>query len=358
MAQAAYCSQCGTNVFVGPDGGCPNGHGPESLSNFYEVADEASAAAATEPSTPADWATAGAAEQPTYAAPVPEYTPPAAAYSAPEPAYGGGMPVATPPKKSKTGLIIGIVAVLLICCILTVVGGYFGYKSLGGDDETTDVTTTDTTADTTTDSTDEGISGEEVTEDEVDTGEGDSDGSTGEVDTEALVEEMTPEVEGLIAHFYPNFTMNDFAIAGDPNEDSFPVHIIAESDEVEGFFITFFATRYTSGGDASAPTSYTDPSAGTVWEHPETAKYELDQMFGPNAAASSSVRVGVMEAFMAEHPDGTMNITKSIIDSGSQVTLKGIPDEDLEAWYDDFDSFTSVITKSGNTWAETSFEEY
>lgn len=39
MAQAAYCSQCGANVYVGADGRCPRGHGPESLSNHYEVDD-------------------------------------------------------------------------------------------------------------------------------------------------------------------------------------------------------------------------------------------------------------------------------------------------------------------------------
>ena len=37
MPQAAYCSECGTNVYVRADGRCPNGHGPESLSNHYEV---------------------------------------------------------------------------------------------------------------------------------------------------------------------------------------------------------------------------------------------------------------------------------------------------------------------------------
>ena len=37
MPHAAYCSECGTNVYVRADGRCPTGHGPESLSNYYEV---------------------------------------------------------------------------------------------------------------------------------------------------------------------------------------------------------------------------------------------------------------------------------------------------------------------------------
>jgi uncharacterized OB-fold protein len=37
MPQAAYCRECGTNVYVRADGRCPDGHGPESLSNYYEV---------------------------------------------------------------------------------------------------------------------------------------------------------------------------------------------------------------------------------------------------------------------------------------------------------------------------------
>ena len=72
MAKAAYCSQCGTNVYVTGEGRCPNGHGPESLSNYYEAAETATA-----PQTPS----AGAATQ-----------------------------------KSKTPLIIGIVLVIVLLC--------------------------------------------------------------------------------------------------------------------------------------------------------------------------------------------------------------------------------------------------
>lgn len=351
MAQAAYCSQCGTNVFVGPDGRCPNGHGPEFLSNFYEVADETPLDA--DQTTPAEWATAAAAEPPAaYVPPTPDYTAPTSSYSVPEPAYGG-TPTAAPPKKSKTGLIIGIVAVLLLCCILTAVGGYFGFKSLA--DQAGEIT--DTVTDTTTD---EDISGEEVTKDDVtpDEDPAEDEDTTGDTDTDALVEEMQPEVEGLIAQFYPDFTMNDFAVAGDPEEDSYPVHVIAESDVVEGFFITFFATRHTAEAEGDLDTTYIDEASGNMWTHPEGTDHGLLTMFGADAGAGAGTQEAIMRAFMDSHPDGTMNITDAKINSGSQVTLKGIPDEDLESWYDDFDSFESVIVKEGNAWTESSFDEY
>ena len=43
MAQAAYCSECGENVYVTEGGACPKGHGPERLSNHYEVPESVAA---------------------------------------------------------------------------------------------------------------------------------------------------------------------------------------------------------------------------------------------------------------------------------------------------------------------------
>lgn len=82
MARAGYCSGCGNYVFLRADGGCSNGHGPESISNPYEVPEAGAAPAAPQPSA--------------YA--------PQAAYAAP----------ATAPKKKRTGLIIAIVLVALL----------------------------------------------------------------------------------------------------------------------------------------------------------------------------------------------------------------------------------------------------
>jgi hypothetical protein len=80
MARAGYCSACGNYVFLRADGGCGNGHGPEYVSNPYEVPD----------------------------APAPGYPPPA--YQ--PPAYAA--PVAAPPKKKRTGLVIIIVVLLML----------------------------------------------------------------------------------------------------------------------------------------------------------------------------------------------------------------------------------------------------
>ncbi len=131
MAQAAYCSQCGTNVYVTPDGRCPQGHGPEFLSDFYETAD----APTTAVSTPV--VDAG-----------PSYTPPPTGY---------GSPVQPPQKKSKVGLIIAIVlAVLLLCGVGVSVAMCTVLK--GAEDvidtaieETTDITEDTGTNGTTTD---------------------------------------------------------------------------------------------------------------------------------------------------------------------------------------------------------------
>jgi len=97
------------------------------------------------------------APQPEYppAAPQPEYPP-----TAPQPQYDQSQyQQAQPPKKKKTGLIIGIVVgVLLLCCIGTSVAGYLVYRA--AEKEVTDTLesddwTTDDTLDLDSDSTDE-----------------------------------------------------------------------------------------------------------------------------------------------------------------------------------------------------------
>lgn len=39
MALAGYCTSCGSNVYLTPEGGCPQGHGPEAIQNPYQVPD-------------------------------------------------------------------------------------------------------------------------------------------------------------------------------------------------------------------------------------------------------------------------------------------------------------------------------
>lgn len=37
MAKAGQCAQCGTNVWLTEEGGCPNGHDASQISNVYET---------------------------------------------------------------------------------------------------------------------------------------------------------------------------------------------------------------------------------------------------------------------------------------------------------------------------------
>jgi len=50
MAFAGWCSECNTNVWVGPDGGCANGHPRSSLRGVYEAAPATVPAASHMPS--------------------------------------------------------------------------------------------------------------------------------------------------------------------------------------------------------------------------------------------------------------------------------------------------------------------
>jgi hypothetical protein len=115
MARAGWCGACGNYVFLRADGGCGNGHGPEYVSNGYEVADAPAAAPAQPP----------AYQAPPAAAPAYQPEPvPSPAY--PQPAYAA--PAAAPPRKKRTGLVITlvIVAILLLCGCATGVAVFSG----------------------------------------------------------------------------------------------------------------------------------------------------------------------------------------------------------------------------------------
>jgi hypothetical protein len=102
MARAGYCSACGNYVFLRADGGCGNGHGPEYVSNPYEVP-EAPAPGYPPPAQPAYQPAA--------------YQPPPAQPGYPQPAYqpqAYAVPVQAPPKRKRTGLVVTIVIVLLL----------------------------------------------------------------------------------------------------------------------------------------------------------------------------------------------------------------------------------------------------
>lgn len=105
--RAGHCADCGTYVYLRPDGFCVNGHDPSRVSAVYEAPDHlAPPAAFAAPAQPA----------PAYRS-----QPPAPAYSAPQ-------QVAPPaPRKKHTGLIVAlVVGTLLLCCCGGVIGGVMG----------------------------------------------------------------------------------------------------------------------------------------------------------------------------------------------------------------------------------------
>ncbi len=47
MASAGYCRSCGKNVYLTPEGACPQGHGAEAIQDVYAVPDPVSPIAAS-----------------------------------------------------------------------------------------------------------------------------------------------------------------------------------------------------------------------------------------------------------------------------------------------------------------------
>lgn len=110
MAKAGYCSECGRDVEVTPEGACPFGHGPECLSGVHEVLEPpavteevASSPAAPPVEAPADDATGG----PVY----------------PEPA----SPSASPNNRAGLVVMIVVILLLLLACVL---GGPVLYQAI------------------------------------------------------------------------------------------------------------------------------------------------------------------------------------------------------------------------------------
>jgi hypothetical protein len=96
MAQAGYCSECGKNVYLTPEGTCPAGHEAECISKPYDVPEAGELAPEEAPvATEADAAPQVGAEAPS------------------APVY---PPSATPvtPQRNRTGLIVIIIAAIVI----------------------------------------------------------------------------------------------------------------------------------------------------------------------------------------------------------------------------------------------------
>ena len=293
MPKAAYCSECGENVYLAASGTCPKGHGAEALSNHYD---------APEP---------GPIEEPV-AVPVPDTPPPTTA-------------------KSKLPLIIGIViVVVLLCgCGSLVAGVWF------------------------LDDSDSGSTENPLTDEE-----------------SAAVDEMNEtlaggygnaraDAEGMVTYFYPDFRFHELAEASDPAE-AVDYHIVAESESVPGFYITFFATRtedIEAEGSDDPATSYYDEEAGVLWLHPQTQTSGLAAFIGPNPLAPASMSEQIMSDFLDMRRE-PLFMTEYNMASNIEISIEGIGENDLEDWFDDFTTWESGWANDlqSGTWIETSFE--
>lgn len=103
MAKAGYCSECGRNVYVTPEGACELGHGPECVSDVYEVP-EPEAAAESAPS-----------QEPTASASSHERT-------TRQPVYPAAPVLPIAPQRNRTGLVVVVVSIVLLLCACVLAG--------------------------------------------------------------------------------------------------------------------------------------------------------------------------------------------------------------------------------------------
>jgi len=102
MAKAGYCSECGRNVYLTPEGACEQGHGPECISLTYDVVAPPTESQPASPSAPAESA---------------------------RPVYPSGPAVPVTPPRNRTGLVVMIVVILLLLCAC-VLGGPIVYQAI------------------------------------------------------------------------------------------------------------------------------------------------------------------------------------------------------------------------------------
>jgi hypothetical protein len=300
MPQAAYCAQCGENVYVTDEGKCPNGHGPEHLSGYYD---------APEPARPDRGPVEDAAPSAVPGTPAPTAT------------KGG----------SKLPLILAIVAiVLLLCCCVSVVVGTWVF-----------------------DQDEEAYTENPLTEDEMAAVE------ELEESLESEYGDVRDDAERMVTYFYPEFRAHEMAEAGGSG-DAVDYHIVAESEQVPGFYITFFATRspdLAAEGSDNPEIAYVDDEAGVVWLNPSTLASGLSVFAGPDAIVTGSMREQIMADFVDTHGE-VLVVTEHLFISNVELGFRGIGEEDLDAWFEDFNTWESLWDSdlANGVWVESSFE--
>ncbi|MDH4140775.1 MAG: hypothetical protein OEV43_09425 [Coriobacteriia bacterium] len=324
MRQAAFCSQCGAHVFVSDDGRCVKGHGPESLSGYYNVPDSTKSLTTVSPTqsfAPNDSPHG-----------MPKAPPPEKMLAE---AYAPNVADEGPGSLGRKGRMSSLTFGILLALLLTAgLGVYFALTVNSMSDDSQDA---HSELDSTDATTGEGAFPEDA----------------------RSADDIRPDAQRMVKHFYPSFSLTDLALTGFEGEDLYTTHMLAQSDEVPGFYLTFYAQRTTSPADVGAideTIGFTDPETSAVWLHPRTVDYGLATFAGPNATVPDAMRSQIMSAFAEKHP--TLNVTEFSLDSNVKVTFLGIADESLDSWYDDFTDFESVweLDSSGK-WAETTFSQ-
>lgn len=119
MAESGYCSECGRDVELTPEGECPSGHGAECITDPHDA--PPAETPGQEPAAPEP----EIESEPADAAPLDEEEPAAPAEAGlPEPSGTEFPPMApTPmtPQRNRTGLVVVVIAILLIlgACVAT-----------------------------------------------------------------------------------------------------------------------------------------------------------------------------------------------------------------------------------------------
>jgi len=293
MAKAAYCAVCGANVYVNDDGTCPQGHGAESLSNYYEAPDL----------TPADHAQLDATGP------------------------------ATKSKSNRTLLIVGIIiAVIVMCGIGTCVAGVAGLSAFSSAiEESASSVEESVTADVTGDV------------------QSDANSLMPGVDLQS-------ELYSLTDYFYPGFEPTGYYLLGDAAVEPVEFQVIIAATEIPDFQMAFtaFRTIDTDPTSNDAAWVYTADS-GASWERAgvDDAALSLYDLAGAEPILTAAESSQLMADFAAEHAASIV----TVFEMGSPTTLilYGIDEGELEDWDGASTSFTSEWSLQSGTWTETSF---
>jgi len=296
MAKAAWCAACNANVYVTDDGTCPQGHGPENLSNFYDAPEL----------SPADHAVLDA--------------------SAP----------AGKPKSSRTLIIVLVViGVLILCGVGACVAGVAGLAAFSesSSQESAAPIETTTPAD----------------------GSSEADSLMPGVDLDA---EIYPAVDHFYPGFEPTgyYLLGDPAV--EPVE--FQIVAASTEVPGFQIAFTAYRYSDTPITQADDLAWYFGADSGALWERAadsEEGGATLWEFVGADPLLSAEEGVQVMSDFVAAHPG--MVVTRFSIGSDTEFTLSGIAETELEDWDGASTSFDSVWTGDPNagTWTETSFTE-